>query len=189
MVFNSTVLPLDINTNSGDARIQRMQAKKMTIEYKRLPEVDKDDIIDLMNNPLVRRQMPLTSDNFDESDCDAFIAAKEKLWDEYGYGPWAFVVDGRFAGWGGLQQEESVIDLGIVLHPNYWGLGKEIFDRIKAFAFEEKGFESVIILLPSSRTNVKGVLRLGFQPDSETEISGERFIRYRFHRPDPDSLR
>jgi hypothetical protein len=70
-----------------------------------------------------------------------------------------------------------------VLHPEYWDLGKEIFDRLTTFAFEEKGFESVIILLPTSRTNVKGVLRLGFQPDGETELSGERFIRYRLHKP------
>jgi RimJ/RimL family protein N-acetyltransferase len=73
--------------------------------------------------------------------------------------------------------------VGIVLHPDYWGLGKEIFDRLTTFAFEEKGFESVIILLPPSRTSVKGVLRLGFQPDGETELSGERFIRYRLHKP------
>jgi len=51
----------------------------MKIEFKRLAEVDKAEIIQLMNNPLVRRQMPLTSDNFDESECNEFIAAKERL--------------------------------------------------------------------------------------------------------------
>jgi len=51
----------------------------MDIEFKRLSEVDKSDIVALMNNPLVRRQMPLTSDNFNETDCDEFIAAKERL--------------------------------------------------------------------------------------------------------------
>lgn len=154
----------------------------MAIEFKQLSEVNKADIIDLMNNPLVRRQMPLTSHNFDETDYEAFIAGKQKLWDEYGYGPWAFVVDGRFAGWGGLQPEEGDVDLAIVLHPDYWGMGKAIYDHIIDFAFEVKGFESVIILLPPSRTRVKGVLRLGFEPDGETETFGERFIRYRLHR-------
>ncbi len=92
-------------------RIELILEFLLIIEYKRLPEVDKNDIIYLMNNPLVRRQMPLTIDNFNESDCDAFIATKQKLWDEYGYGPWAFVVDGRFAGWGGLQPEDSYADV------------------------------------------------------------------------------
>ena len=155
----------------------------MTIEFKLLAEVDKADIIDLMNNPLVRRQMPLTSDNFDEADYEAFVAGKQKLWDEYGYGPWAFVVDGHFAGWGGLQPEGEDVDLAIVLHPDSWGMGKSIYDLVIAYAFEKKGFESVIILLPPSRTRVKGILRLGFEPDGEMEIAGERFFRYRLYRP------
>ena len=37
----------------------------MEIEFKRLSGVEKADLIALMNHPLVRRQMPLTSDNFD----------------------------------------------------------------------------------------------------------------------------
>jgi hypothetical protein len=40
----------------------------------------------------------------------------------------------------------------------------------------------VTILLPPSRTRVKGVLRLGFVPDGEVDIDGERFVRYRLWR-------
>lgn len=154
----------------------------MHIEFKRLNEVDKADIIDLMNDPRVRRQMPLTSDHFSEADCDGFIAGKERLWAEHGYGPWAFVVDDRFAGWGGLQPEGDDADLAVVLHPNFWGKGKPIYDEIIRRAFGEMGFESVTILFPPSRTRIKGMLRLGFKPDGEVEIGGERFIRYRLRK-------
>lgn len=154
----------------------------MNIEFKRLSEVDKAGIIDLMNDPLVRRQMPLTTDNFSEADCDGFIAAKEHLWAEHGYGPWAFVVDGTFAGWGGLQPEHGDADLALVLHPKFWGTGKPIYDEIIRRAFGEMGFESVTILFPPSRTRVKGIFRLGFKPDGEIEIGGERFIRYRLRK-------
>jgi RimJ/RimL family protein N-acetyltransferase len=136
-----------------------------------------------MNHPLVRRQMPLTSDNFDEADCDEFIAAKEQLWAEHGYGPWAFVVDGEFVGWGGLQPEHGEADLGLVLHPNHWGLGKTLYDEIIKRAFGEMGFESVIVLFPPTRTRVKGLLRLGFKLEGELEIQGERFLLYRLHAP------
>ncbi len=88
----------------------------MGIEFKRLSKVDTSDIIELMNDPLARRQMPLARDNFGEPECEAFIAAKERLWEEHGYGPWAFIVDGKFAGWGGLQPENGDADLGLVLH-------------------------------------------------------------------------
>lgn len=44
----------------------------MKIEFKRLGEVAKSDIIELMNIPQVREHMPLTVDAFNESDCDHF---------------------------------------------------------------------------------------------------------------------
>lgn len=154
----------------------------MNIDFKRLTEVEKSEIIELMNNPLVRRHMPLTSDNFGESDCDEFIAAKERLWAEHGYGPWAFVVDGQFVGWGGLQPENGEADLGLVLHPNYWGIGKVLYDEIIDRAFGEMGFETVTVLLPPTRKWIKGLLRLGFKEDGELEVGGERFIRYRLEK-------
>jgi [ribosomal protein S5]-alanine N-acetyltransferase len=142
----------------------------MKLEFKRLGEIDCLDYIALNTHPLVRRQMPLTSDTFDEEDCRQWIAGKEKMWAEHGYGPWAFVVDGRFVGWGGLQPEEGDVDLGLVLHPDFWGYGKMIY-------------ESVTILFPPTRTRIKGILRLGFEPDGEVEIGGEKFIRYRLYAP------
>lgn len=47
-------------------------------------------------------------------------------WQQYGYGPWAFEIDQQFAGWGGLQYEEGDADLALVLHPKFWGSGKEV---------------------------------------------------------------
>ena len=155
----------------------------MKLEFKQLSEIKCSEYIALNTNPLVRRQMPLTSDKFDEDDCREWIAGKEKMWEEHGYGPWAFVIDGKFAGWGGLQPEEREADLGLVLHPNYWGYGKVIYKEIIRRAFAEMGLESVTILFPPTRTRVRGILRLGFQPDGEMEIAGERFIRYRLYAP------
>ena len=155
----------------------------MTLEFKRLSEVDRSEYVALFANPLVRRHMPLTSDDFDDAMCADWIKGKESMWTEYGYGPWAFLVDGKFAGWGGLQPEHGDADLGLVLHPDYWGMGRVIYAEILRRAFGEMGFESVTILLPPERTHVKGILRLGFVPDGELEVDGERFIRYRLFAP------
>ena len=156
----------------------------MPIEFKRLSEIDCTEIIALNTNPLVRRQMPLSDDHFGEVECQEWVAGKEELWKQYGYGPWAFMVDSKFAGWGGLQYENGDADLGIVLHPDYWGIGKIIYDEIIKRAFGEMGFESVTILLPPSRTRVRGILRLGFQLDGEVELYDQRFIRYRLYAPE-----
>ena len=155
----------------------------MILEFKRLSEVDRSEYVALFNNPLVRRHMPLTDEHFDEAICADWIKGKESMWTDYGFGPWAFVVDGKFAGWGGLQPENGDADLGLVLHPDYWGMGKIIYDEIVHRAFEEKGFKSITILLPPERTRVKGILRLGFLPDGELELYGERFLRYRLFAP------
>lgn len=155
----------------------------MKIEFRKLTEVKKSDIIELMNNQLVRRQMPLLKGEFTESNCDKFIASKELLWTEHGYGPWAFVINNQFAGWGGLQPESGEADLALVLHPNYWGLGKVLYKEIISRAFGEMRLSSVVVLFPPSRTRIKGLLRLGFKKDKELAIGNERFIRFRLENP------
>ncbi len=154
----------------------------MKIEFKPLRDVSKSEIIELMNNQRLRQHMPLAQGTFNDADYNSFITGKEKLWSEHGFGPWAFIVDGAFAGWGGLQPELGDADIALVLHPAYWGLGKRIYDEIIRRAFTEMGFESVTVLLPPSRTRIKGILRLGFQPDGKVEIEGEVFMRYRLHK-------
>lgn len=150
----------------------------MHIEYAQLQDVNPADIIALMNEPLVRRQMPLTFDHFNEQDCENFVRAKQLLWQKQGYGPWAFVVNGEFAGWGGLQPEHGVPDLALVLHPNYWGIGKQLAVDIIEKAFNEMGFDNVTVLFPPTRTRVKGLLKLGFTQEDELDIDGKTFIRY-----------
>ena len=153
------------------------------MEFKRLTEIEPSLFVALHADPRVRRQMPLMGEDFDEATCAEWIEGKECMWREHGFGPWAFLIDGEFAGWGGLQPENGDADLGLVLHPDYWGKGRAIYDEIIRRAFNEMGFESVTILLPLTRTRIRGVLRLGFLPDGEVEFDGERFARFRLYAP------
>jgi len=167
------------STRNGSISINHDRMEKLKIDFKRLTEIKHSEIIGLMNNPLVRRHLPLTRDDFGESECDAFVVAKERLWSEHGYGPWAFVIKGQFVGWGGLQPENGEADLGLVLDPNFWGIGKALCEEIIGRAFREMGFESVTVLLPATRIRIKGLLRLGFEEDGELTVGDERFSRYR----------
>ncbi|HEY8530857.1 MAG TPA: GNAT family N-acetyltransferase [Limnochorda sp.] len=151
----------------------------MKIEFVRLPNVDKRDIIELMNHPLVARHMPLLKVPFTEEDYDAFIARKEQFWAEHGYGPWGFLIDGQFAGWGGLQPEDGNADVAMVLHPSYWGYGKALLKRILEYGFGNLGLESVTIMLPLSRQSDRTLARLGFRFEKQVELDGKPFRRYR----------
>lgn len=149
------------------------------IEFQQLASIGKADIMELMNHPLVRRQMPLAKDTFDDTAYQAFITAKKELWLQHQYGPWAFIIDGKFAGWGGLQFEQGDADFALVLHPNYWGMGKRIYHQVTEYAFAKMGLSSITVLLPLSRNCRKVLFRFGFQPDGESRIDGELFLRFR----------
>lgn len=156
----------------------------MNIEFKKLTEVSKQDFIDLMNHPLVRKQMPLLKGGFTEEAYETFAKEKEKHWQKHGFGLWAFVKDKEFIGWGGFQMENGDADLALVLHPTYWGMGKYIYRDLICQAFHEFGFELVTVLLPPTRTRIKGLLRLGLREVGELVINSERFIRYRLKKID-----
>ncbi|PIK13500.1 GNAT family N-acetyltransferase [Halobacteriovorax sp. JY17] len=152
------------------------------IKLIHLFEVKEQEIVDLMNNNMVKKHMPLLNKGFSAEDCKTFLKSKKEIWDEHGYGPWAFLIDDKFAGWGGLQPENGEADFALVLHPKYWGYGKKIFNKIKNWAFNEIDIETITALFPPGRTNSKAIKHLGFIDDGELTIDGELFLRFRFNR-------
>ena len=152
------------------------------IKLVKLNEIEEEKFLNLMNHDMVGKLMPLLKDGFSKEDCQNFLHAKQELWDEYGFGPWAFIINGEFAGWGGLQPEDGEADFALVLHPDFWGWGFKIFNKIKNLAFETMNIDSITILFPPSRTNIKAVTRFGFVKDGELDIAGENFIRLRLSK-------
>lgn len=152
------------------------------ITFTRLTKIPPIAIINLMNDPAVRRHLPLAQDTFGDVECDRFIANKEQIWEENGFGPWAFVLDDDFIGWGGLQPEGDDVDLALVLNRKYWGAGPTLYRRMVTYAFEDLCVDSITALLPPSRTRVSALRRLGFHKDGEIMIQAQRFIRYRLTR-------
>lgn len=155
------------------------------IAFVPLSEIAEEDVIALMTNPEVGKQMPLLADGFSNETCRAFLEAKKKMWEEHGYGPWAFLVQGEFAGWGGLQPEHGDADFALVLHPRFWGWGRKIFAKVRDMAFGEMGLESFTILFPPSRLNAKAVTRIGFVEDGQLKIDNAEFVRYRLTKRVP----
>ncbi len=155
----------------------------MERQLVRLSDIDVADIIALHTDAQVIRHMPLAGGAFGEAECTAWVAEKERQWAIHGYGPWAFLVDGRFAGWGGLQREDGDADLALVLFPAYWGHGSAICREIIKRAFGEMGLASVTALLPVSRVRTRGMRRLGFEAEGEVSLARETFIRYRLRAP------
>jgi hypothetical protein len=117
------VNPVDGHPNSvtGVVRVARVRPMvQAQIEFVRLTEVPVADVVALLNEPRNSRHMPLAS-TFTEQSASEWVNSKDAQWERHGYGPWAVLVDGRFAGWGGFQHEDSGADYALVLSPAYWG--------------------------------------------------------------------
>ncbi|PCI84640.1 MAG: GNAT family N-acetyltransferase [Hyphomicrobiales bacterium] len=153
------------------------------IEFVPLSEIDEAAIIELMNNEEVGKLLPLLQGGFSAADCKAFVNAKTQLWVEHDFGPWAFVIEGEFAGWGGIQPEQGEADFALVLHPNFWGWGRKIFNKIRDQAFNEMNRDSMTILFPPTRTNSRAIMRYGFVADGQMEVGGEIFLKFRLNKP------
>lgn len=151
----------------------------MPIEFLRLSQIPAAEIIALNTHPWVLKHMPLGDSQFDEAFCLTWVAGKEQHWEQYGYGVWAFVIEGQFAGWGGLQNENGDADLALVLHPTFWGEGKRIAKQMIEKAFTSINVDSVTVHLPLTRVKLAALLRHGFVEEALVDFDGVLFKRFR----------
>jgi RimJ/RimL family protein N-acetyltransferase len=155
------------------------------ITFVRLSEIDPALLIAQMNDPLVKAHMPLAGPVFDKEFCLRWVAGKEKQWTENGLGPWAFLIDGEYAGWGGFQLEDFGWDLGLVLTPAFFGAGPAIARKLLEFAREDPRIDTVCCLLPPSRRHFGALRRFGAVADGTVDYDGKTFLRFRLDTPMP----
>jgi [ribosomal protein S5]-alanine N-acetyltransferase len=153
-----------------------------SVVFARLPEIDTDAVTALLNEPRNARHMPLLGEPFSAEATVRWVQDKDAQWEANGYGPWAILIDGEFAGWGGFQAEPDGADFALVLHPRFWGRGRLVARRALDHAFDEWGLDHVLIALPLTRTADRVVERWGFEPAGETSFEGIPFRRYRLER-------
>jgi ribosomal-protein-alanine N-acetyltransferase len=151
------------------------------IEFVRLTEVPVGSVVELLNEPRNARHMPLST-AFTAESAAAWVEAKDAQWATHGYGPWAVLVNGRFAGWGGFQREENGADFALVLAPEHWGHGSAITRAALDRGFDELGLDAVLIALPYTRSPDRVVRRFGFVPDGDVTYGGSTFRQYRLTR-------
>jgi RimJ/RimL family protein N-acetyltransferase len=155
----------------------------MNVEFLPFSSISPAIWLTLLNNRDIHRHMPLAGDRWTAEAAAAWATAKDRQRQDNGYGPWALMIDGTFAGWGGFQREGGDADLALVLLPAFWGHGRAVHDLLLARGFADLHFDSITILLPPSRTRLRALARLGYRPDGEIAYDGHRFLRFRMQRP------
>lgn len=123
--------------------------------------------------------MPLLSSEWDSEMSKSFIIAKEKCWERDGLGHWAILCDATYVGWGGFQKEGDEWDFGLVLKPEFFGLGIRITKKALEFAIADSRIPFVTFLLPPSRKRLGALTRLGAVFVCEVKHEGAVFLKYR----------
>lgn len=152
-----------------------------TLTFARLSDISPDEIAAHMSDPRVAEHMPLLKSDWGQHTLADFIATKEACWRRDGLGHWAILCDGVYAGWGGFQKEGEEWDFGLVLKPDFFGLGMRITRKAIEFALDDERLLFVTFLLPPSRTHLGGLARLGARFVGEVEYDGAKFLKYRLN--------
>ena len=160
-------------------------ASRIDIAFARLPEIPLREIVDHMRDPRVGAHMPLLNFEWDDLAARAFVAAKEECWRRDGLGHWAFLNKGRYVGWGGFQKEGDEWDFGLVLKPDYFGIGGAIVRKALDFARNDTRMPFVTFLLPHSRRHLGAFDRLGAVPVGDIEYGGAIFRKFSLETPEP----
>lgn len=149
------------------------------ITFTRLTHINPTKIIAHMSDPRVAEHMPLLTFEWDTATAASFVATKEGYWARDGLGHWAILADEKYVGWGGFQAEAGEWDFGLVLKPDYFGLGLRIVRQALAFAHNDPRIPFVTFLLPPSRKNLGALGRIGAVFVGESDYDGATFRKYR----------
>ena len=145
------------------------------ITFARLTSVPLTDLIAHMNDPRLIEHMPLLTMRWDQETAAQFVRAKEVCWQRDGLGHWAFMTNGRYAGWGGFQKEGEEWDFGLVLKPDCFGLGIAITREALAYARTNPRMPYVTFLVPPARKKLGALKRLGADFVGNVDYAGEIF--------------
>ncbi|MDU9003599.1 GNAT family N-acetyltransferase [Sedimentitalea todarodis] len=149
------------------------------ITFTRLPLIEPKEILTHMSDPRVAEHMPLLTAKWDAAAVGEFVAIKEACWSRDGLGHWAILCDDNYVGWCGFQKEGDEWDYGLVLKPEFFGLGIRISRKAIKFAFADRRIPFVTFLLPPLRNNLGALTKFGAIFVGEIEFDGSTFLKFR----------
>lgn len=158
---------------------QLVPKSEHNITFVQLRDIPREEIIAHMSDPRVAQHMPLLTFDWNNKTVSDFLATKEACWRRDGLGHWAILCNGTYAGWGGFQKEGDEWDFGLVLRPEFFGLGPQMTQKALTFAKGDRRISFVTFLLPPSRKNLRALTRLGAKFIGEVDHGGARFLKFR----------
>jgi len=145
------------------------------IEYMAFGEVAASEFIPLLNKNKVRKHL-INHELFDADSVERWIGEKVELDAIEGCKVRAILVDTHLAGWCGIQLEQGMHEIAIVLDDVYWGLGIQIFNEVMTWA-KRFGHETVFIHFLDTRPEYRFLRKIATRVFA-SEFLGNTFTTY-----------
>lgn len=147
----------------------------LTTEYCSLASVDSGALIALVNNKKVREHL-IEHPLFTPASLQAWITEKQAIDSTPGCCVRAILVDKQLAGWCAIQPYEQDVELAVVLHPDFWGVGKRVYAEMLITA-QKYGHTAVWLHLLDTRPVYRFLLKKAIKVDTR-QLLGRQFTSY-----------
>ena len=140
-------------------------------------EVRSEDFLPLVNDETLRKHL-IDHPPFELATVRRWMGEKMAIDALPGCRVRAVLIDGRLAGWCGLQPDEEGIEIAIVIARAGWGRGLDIFNEMMGWA-RSMGHQEVLFHLLGTRPLYKSLARRATRVTKRT-LSGHPFTTYYF---------
>ncbi|AVP94118.1 GNAT family N-acetyltransferase [Aeromonas rivipollensis] len=142
-----------------------------------LGEVRAEDFLPLVNDETLRKHL-IDHPSFELVTVRRWMEEKMAIDALPGCRVRAVLIDGRLAGWCGLQPDEEGVEIAIVIARAGWGRGLAIFSEMMGWA-RSMGHQEVVFHLLGTRPLYKSLARRATRV-TKTTLSGHPFTTYYF---------
>lgn len=144
-------------------------------EYVCFDNVNHEELQQLVNENALRKHL-VDHEYFDEASLQLWVDEKIKTDAQPGCRVRVVLIDGKLAGWCGIQPDERGFEVAIVLSKEYWGYGISIFKTLTAWA-KEMGHSEIVFHLLETRPEYKFLNKLSTKVE-KTHMMGRGFTTY-----------
>lgn len=150
------------------------------IAFVRFEQVDPDALIRVLNEDSVRTHL-VHHPCFDIQGVQAWMEDKIRVDGLRGCRVRVVLIDGKLAGWCGIQPDEAGFEIAIVISRDFWGYGLPIFRTLMLWA-DELGHKEVVFHLLDTRREYRALARMARRV-CQTQLLGRKFTTYYFTVP------
>lgn len=123
----------------------------------------------------------MASDGITTDTCKTIVLEAQQHWVDHGIGSYAVVdpLTGQILGWAGFKHlTNKEYEILVVLGPESWGIGFDIYDELLTQARDLFKLKEVFVVLPDTRKTFRWIQKKGFEYVSDTVYNGEQFKKF-----------